>query len=424
MTTSNEHVANNQAKKRRDTRQEIADALGEPSTDDAVVESASLSSRSPNPDLQNMLERDARRHTAQQEFGNAIQKQKSKASREPLSTHSSPLVAEEYQYHVDRILVVGLCILLLLAVLGWTTYWFLSQSNDADQFADISGANLAVVDSVAEPAAMNDPTTAAAGVDASLQAPVQSQPAAQATAPQQPATQALPESEAQPSALAQADAPQATAAPAQPEQAAARASDDQANTGSVNDATTAAITANQAAVNDEPASASPSIDRGPASAQPSVPRATGEQRSDDAGSQSAQQPPAEPSPAVMQANQANLSKVGIIDEEKVARAALAENIVEREPSGVFEAQQLSLDGRDGFRVHYFTEFTNLQDQVASHTWYFNDRPMVTIDMAIGGPRWRASSNKQLDTSGVGQWRVEAKDGKGNVIARSVFELQP
>ena len=56
--------------------------------------------------------------------------------------------------------------------------------------------------------------------------------------------------------------------------------------------------------------------------------------------------------------------------------------------------------------------------VIRHVWIFEGKVEQTIPLRLGGSDWRTHSNKTI--LGKGSWAVEARDGKGRVVARATF----
>ncbi len=99
----------------------------------------------------------------------------------------------------------------------------------------------------------------------------------------------------------------------------------------------------------------------------------------------------------------------------VERAALTESVVDREPQG--RMKQLTND-RD--RVFYFTDVRDMTGETLVHRWERNGELVVEVPLAIGGPRWRTYSTKQLDPSALGDWTVSAIDASGRVLSSDGF----
>jgi hypothetical protein len=102
----------------------------------------------------------------------------------------------------------------------------------------------------------------------------------------------------------------------------------------------------------------------------------------------------------------------------VARGTFATAIAEREP-----VDSITSLGSDRARVYYFNEFVGLSGHRVTHRWEYRGEIMAEVPIAIGGPRWRAYSSKQLDPSWLGEWVVSVVDESGAVLRtdRLVYE---
>ena len=52
-----------------------------------------------------------------------------------------------------------------------------------------------------------------------------------------------------------------------------------------------------------------------------------------------------------------------------------------------------------------------------HRWEYNGQVMAEVPLAVGGPRWRTYSSKNLEPLWLGEWAVSVVDDKGNVLAK-------
>jgi hypothetical protein len=94
----------------------------------------------------------------------------------------------------------------------------------------------------------------------------------------------------------------------------------------------------------------------------------------------------------------------------VARGMFATAITDREPD-----DSIASLGSDHTRVYYFNEFVGLGGHIVTHRWEYQGELMAEVLIAIGGPRWRAYSSKQLDPSWLGEWVVSVVDESGAVL---------
>ncbi len=99
----------------------------------------------------------------------------------------------------------------------------------------------------------------------------------------------------------------------------------------------------------------------------------------------------------------------------VARAAFTTEIVDREPQDSIERVTT-----EHSKIFYFTEFQEFQGHTLTHVWEREGEEMARVSFAVGGPRWRVFSRKNLEPSWTGTWRVRVLDEEGNVLRSDDF----
>ena len=99
----------------------------------------------------------------------------------------------------------------------------------------------------------------------------------------------------------------------------------------------------------------------------------------------------------------------------VARGMFATAITDREPD-----DSIASLGSDHTRVYYFNEFVGLGGHIVTHRWEYQGELMAEVLIAIGGPRWRAYSSKNLEAGWVGEWTVSVIDESGAVLRKDGF----
>jgi hypothetical protein len=57
-----------------------------------------------------------------------------------------------------------------------------------------------------------------------------------------------------------------------------------------------------------------------------------------------------------------------------------------------------------------------------HVWYHDGEVVGEYDLPIKGRHWRTYSKKTIEKGKVGTWRVEARDGDGNVLKKVDFRM--
>jgi hypothetical protein len=77
----------------------------------------------------------------------------------------------------------------------------------------------------------------------------------------------------------------------------------------------------------------------------------------------------------------------------------------------------------GDRVCFATRVSGgRRGEVIRHVWIYEGRTQQSIPLRLGGPDFRTHSNKTLGHAG--QWAVEARDDRGNVLAQVSFACLP
>lgn len=102
----------------------------------------------------------------------------------------------------------------------------------------------------------------------------------------------------------------------------------------------------------------------------------------------------------------------------VARAQFTSEIQDREP-----VDKLSTLINDKNRIYYFSEIKDAANQKVTHRWEHNGKVMAETSFDIGGDRWRVYSNKTLDPSLTGEWKVSVVDEAGSTLGASTFTYE-
>lgn len=103
----------------------------------------------------------------------------------------------------------------------------------------------------------------------------------------------------------------------------------------------------------------------------------------------------------------------------VARAAFTTGVAEREP-----IDEVSRLGNDATRILFFTDLRDLQGQTVTHVWERDGNVVARVPFAVGSPRWRVYSSKNLEPAWTGEWAVKVVDATGQVIHAEYFEYVP
>lgn len=120
---------------------------------------------------------------------------------------------------------------------------------------------------------------------------------------------------------------------------------------------------------------------------------------------------------------AHIASVAIgakIDTDKVSRAVLTTDVVDREPVNVLK-NDVKL-AQISNSLSFFSELRNMQGQTVRHQWYYQDQQLASIELAVSSPRFRTYSTKNIMPEQLGDWRVEVIDADGNLLAQKEFRI--
>ncbi|MFY8285359.1 DUF2914 domain-containing protein [Pseudoalteromonas sp. SSMSWG5] len=109
-----------------------------------------------------------------------------------------------------------------------------------------------------------------------------------------------------------------------------------------------------------------------------------------------------------------------IDTDKVSRAVLTTDVVDREPVNVLKNDVKLSEITQS--LSFFSELKNMQGQTVRHQWYYQGTQLASIELAITSPRFRTYSTKNIMPEQLGEWRVEVVDAQGTLLAQKEFRL--
>jgi hypothetical protein len=75
-------------------------------------------------------------------------------------------------------------------------------------------------------------------------------------------------------------------------------------------------------------------------------------------------------------------------------------------------------------LYCFTRIVNPdgEETAIKHLWYKDDQPVSEQELKVQGEKWRTWSKRPIDREAVGEWRVEARDGAGNLLKTVKFRI--
>ena len=139
-----------------------------------------------------------------------------------------------------------------------------------------------------------------------------------------------------------------------------------------------------------------------------------EQKSVSRAPQQQKQPPAKVTTvATAPTTSAPLTNAGP-KEIMVKRAAIALDVVDREPRDTATAFPPEVR-----RLYCFSEIANGSGGEIQHRWYWNDDLLNSVSLPISADRYRTYSAKTIVPGMVGEWRVAIVDSKTEAVLRMV-----
>ncbi|UPW18520.1 DUF2914 domain-containing protein [Agarivorans sp. TSD2052] len=104
--------------------------------------------------------------------------------------------------------------------------------------------------------------------------------------------------------------------------------------------------------------------------------------------------------------------------QQLPRAQLTSGISRREPLDTLTRITLSEQNV----AYLFLELRGMQGQQVQVHWYQGQQLRASVDLAIGGQRWRTNSSKQFDMSSRGNWRVSVVNQQQKLIFEQEFTV--
>jgi len=102
----------------------------------------------------------------------------------------------------------------------------------------------------------------------------------------------------------------------------------------------------------------------------------------------------------------------------IARTVLTSGIRNREP-----VDDLGMNIRSDVTqsLYLFSEVRDMAGQTLTHRWLLNGTEMASVNLNVGGIRWRTYSRKTITPAMVGLWRVELLNSKGDLLSVHKFD---
>lgn len=108
-----------------------------------------------------------------------------------------------------------------------------------------------------------------------------------------------------------------------------------------------------------------------------------------------------------------------ISSTNIVRAQLATKLQGLEPANSV-GNQIKAKARGTVRVYYFNELHGLKGKTVSHQWTHDGKIYANVSAEIKSNTWRMYSSKALNSTMLGEWKIQVTDDKGNVLATRTF----
>ena len=103
----------------------------------------------------------------------------------------------------------------------------------------------------------------------------------------------------------------------------------------------------------------------------------------------------------------------------VPEASIATMVVDRSPSGTAMTFPATVE-----RLYAWTRIQGAEGETTvHHVWIQDGVERADIELRIGGSPWRTWSNKAIMPEWTGDWRVEVRDSRGNVLETIRFTVR-
>ena len=105
-----------------------------------------------------------------------------------------------------------------------------------------------------------------------------------------------------------------------------------------------------------------------------------------------------------------------LDAQVTVDSEIATAIVDRVPQGAGTSFPADVG-----RVYCWTLLTGAEDVTVQHVWIYGEM-QFPVNLEVGGSPWRTWSSKSIPPEWSGEWRVEIRDGDGNLLDTRAFTV--
>lgn len=109
-------------------------------------------------------------------------------------------------------------------------------------------------------------------------------------------------------------------------------------------------------------------------------------------------------------------------EIKIEKLVTASEVVNRQPQGETETFNIP-SGSDSIKVFTWNRVLGAKGETnLLHVYYHSGKKIDEVTLKINSPSYRTWSSKQIFSKHLGDWKVEATDTQGNVLASRTFTV--
>ncbi len=117
----------------------------------------------------------------------------------------------------------------------------------------------------------------------------------------------------------------------------------------------------------------------------------------------------------------NIVSIEPIYSNQVVRGQLTNRIINNEPADLISSPILV--EKDIVRIlYYFTELKNMSGKTIYHNWIYQGKSVFVKNFNINGNRWRVTTQKKLNNTLLGDWKVTLTDSKGHLLHEIKFKV--
>jgi hypothetical protein len=120
-------------------------------------------------------------------------------------------------------------------------------------------------------------------------------------------------------------------------------------------------------------------------------------------------------------SQASLVAVQPKYSEQVVRSQLTNRVTNNEPIDMISSPIMA-EKDNVRRLSYFTELKDMSGKIIYHNWIYKGESVFRKKVNINGNRWRVTTQKKLNNSLLGDWKVTLTDMDGYILDEINFKV--